>query len=188
MRDYDRPEEVLEEEDITLSMPRRLGLSEVVRVQIVRFTEEVRQKRPQVASQVEDLFRLVIRRPDADEIFVEAGERIALRYWEARSGGVRSFVSLLPRPLKMMWALGAGRRMLADLVGPTKFRITRKPPRLRIDQSLSASADPGGAACAFYVGAFGKILELYTGRRHRVVHSACSARDPGVPCEWTVEV
>ena len=188
MRDHDRPEEVLEEEDISLSMPRRLGLSEVVRVQIVRFTEEVRQKRPQIASQVEDLFRLVIRRPDAEEILLEAGERIALRHWEARAGGTRRFVSLLPRPLKVFWALGACRRMLTDLVGPTRFRITRKPPTLRIERSMSASADPGGAACALYAGAFGQILELYTGRNYHVVHVRCRTRDATAACEWVAEV
>src|SRR5690606_150382 len=118
MRDYDRPEEVLEDEDITLSLPRRLGLSDVVRVQIHRFTEEVRQRRPQVASQVEDLFRLVIRRPDAEEIFIEAGQRIARRYWAGRSGGVQRTVPLLPNALALLWAQRAVRRMLADLVGP----------------------------------------------------------------------
>jgi predicted hydrocarbon binding protein len=187
IRDYDRPEEVLEEEDITLSMPRRLGLSEVVRVQIGRFSEEVRLKRPQIASQVEDLFRLVIRRPDADEVFVEAGQRVANRYWEERAGSVKRTVVVLPHALAVLWAQRAAKRMLAELVGPTRFQITRKPLTLRIEQSMSAVADPGGAACAFYAGAFGRILTLYTSRQCRVVHSTCAARSQSDPCVWTAE-
>ena len=77
LRDRDRPEEVLEDEDLTVSLPRRLGLSDVVGVQIRRFQEEVRNKRLQSTPQVIDLMRLVVRRPDAEEIFTEAGRRIA---------------------------------------------------------------------------------------------------------------
>ena len=40
LRDRDRPEEVLEDEDVSVSLPRRLGLSDVVMVQIRRFQEE----------------------------------------------------------------------------------------------------------------------------------------------------
>ncbi|MEX2570349.1 MAG: hypothetical protein WD737_03520 [Gemmatimonadota bacterium] len=188
MRDLDRPPEVLEDEDITTSLPRRLGLSEVVRLQIRRFEQEVRHRRPQIPSQVEDLFRLVIRRPDCEDIFAAAGRRMAERYWNQRSGVPRTLVRFLPRPLALIAAQRAGRRMFADLVGPSPFRISRKPVRLRIDTSLTARADPGGAACAFYGGAFGALLELYTGRRYRILHPACACRTPGGPCEWSVEI
>jgi predicted hydrocarbon binding protein len=188
MRDRDRPDEVFEEEDITLSLPRRLGLSEVVRVQINRFEGEVRQRRQQVASQVEDLFRLVIRRPDADEIFLDAGERVANHYWAERSEGLKRFIALLPRPLALIAAQRAGRRMFRELVGPTRVKIGRRPVSLRIEQSLSARADPGGAACALYSGAFARLLELYTGRRYRVSHPVCATRGAGQACEWFVEV
>jgi predicted hydrocarbon binding protein len=188
MRDRDRPEELLEEEDISISLPRRLGLSEVVRVQIHRFQEEVRQRRPQVSSQVEDLVRLVIRRPDAEEIFLDAGRNVARRYWEERAHGIRRLIRLLPRPLALFSAQRAGRRMFAELVGPTRVRITRKPITLRIDRALTASADPGGAACAFYTGALAELLELYTGHQYRVRHPKCSGPSAGGACEWAVEL
>jgi predicted hydrocarbon binding protein len=188
LRDRDRPEEVLEDEDITLSMPRRLGLSEVVRVQIQRFEAEVRHRRPQVPSQIEDLMRLVIRRPDCEAIFGEAGRRVAERYWSQRSNSLRRAVRLLPRPLAMVAAQRAGKRMFGDLVGPSRFRITRRPAGLRIESTLTSRADPGGAACSFYSGAFKALLELYTGRRYRVLHSACACKLPDGPCEWSVEL
>ncbi len=188
MRDRDRPEEVFEEEDISLSLPRRLGLSEVIRVQINRLEGEVRQRRQQIASQVEDLFRLVIRRPDADEIFLDAGVRVANHYWAERSGGYKRSIAVLPRPLSLIAAQWAGRRMFRELVGPTRVRISRRPLNLRIERSLSARADPGGAACAIYSGAFGQLLELYTGRRYRVLHPVCATKRAGQACEWFVEV
>jgi hypothetical protein len=188
MRDRDRPEEVLEDEDISLSMPRRLGLSEVVRMQIRRFEEEVRHRRPQISSQVEDLCRLVIRRPDAEEIFTDAGRRVAERYWHEKGGALRRVARFLPRAMALRTAQRAARRMFRDLVGPTRFSVTRRPVQLRIDQALTVRADPGGAACAFYAGAFVGLLELYTGRRYRVLHPHCGTRRPEGACEWEVEI
>jgi hypothetical protein len=191
MRDRDRPEEVLEDEDITTSLPRRLGLSEVVRVQIARFDGEVKNRRPQIPSQVEDLLRLVIRRPDCEEIFAEAGRRVAARFWAERAAGVRNSIHFLPRALPRALAViaaqRAGKRMFSELVGPSPFKISRKPLGLKIDSTLTARADPGGAACAFYAGALGELLELYTGRKYRVSHSQCS-RNGSSPCEWQVEI
>lgn len=188
LRDRDRPDEVLEDEDITLSLPRRLGLSEVVRLQIARLEEEVRHGRPQVASAVVDLFRLVLRRPDAADLFVEAGRRVALHFWEQRPTGARRVVKLLPRPLALVSAQRAGTRMFRSLVGPTRVRISRRPVSLRIERSLSAQADPDGSACGLYSGAFEELLHVYTGRSYRILHPLCSSRDPDRGCEWYVEV
>ena len=188
MRDLDRPTEVLEDEDITLSLPRRFGLSEVVRQQITKFQDEVRQKRKQFPSQFEDLIKLVIRRPDAEMIFGEAGRRIAVRYWEERSGAMRRLIRFLPRALSVIAAQRGGRRMFAELTGPARVRISRKPLALSIDQALTASADPDGAACALYSGALSQVLELYTGRRYRVLHQQCGARTAGARCEWQIEI
>lgn len=187
MRDRDRPEEVLEDEDITSSMPRRLGLSEVVRVQIDRFEKEVKQRRPQLPSQVEDLLRLVIRRPDCEEIFSATGRRLSERYWRERSGFMRGLIRLLPRPLALISAQRAGKRMLRDLAGNSRLSLTRRPVALSINSTMTARADPGGAACALYTGALTSLLELYTGRKYRVTHERCGGAGGGA-CAWAVEI
>lgn len=187
MRDLDRPTELLEDEDISLSMPRRLGLSEVVRIQIQRFQEEVRQKRPQGASQVEDLVRLVVRRSDAEEIFRQAGVKVAAHMWEQRSPARRRVVRFLPGPLGRMAAQRGVRRMVDRLAGWSRVTVNRWPMELRIRDSLTARADPTGRACAFYGGAFAEMLEYYTGRPYRVLHPECEARE-GETCRWTVEI
>jgi hypothetical protein len=187
MRERDQPDEILEEEDITLSLPRRLGLSEVVRLQIQRFETEVKHRRNQLPSQVEDLVRLVNKRPDAQEIFTEAGRRVARRFWSERSPGLRRLVNRSPRPLALLAAQRAGRRMMAALVGPARFKLTARPLTLRIEGTLTARADPTGAACAIYTGAFLELLEAYTRNPYRVLHASCEGRHPDTPCVWVVE-
>src|SRR5690606_24631288 len=44
MRVHDRPREVLEDEDLTISLPRRLGLTGVIESQIHRYEEARRRK------------------------------------------------------------------------------------------------------------------------------------------------
>ncbi len=187
MRDMDRPDEFMEDEDVAISLPRRLGLSEVVSVQIRRFQNEVRLKRLQGVSQVEDLIRLVIRRPDADEIFDEAGRRVARHAWELRSGALRGMVNIMPRPVALFAAQRAARRLFARVVGKSAFSVSRWPLELHIRESLTARADPGGAACAFYGGLFSQVLEQYTRRRYRISHDSCATRGDE-QCVWTVQV
>ena len=187
MRDKDRPGEILEDEDISISMPRRLGLSEVVRVQIQRFQTEVRQRRPQSAPEVEDLVRLVVRRPDADEIFQEAGEKIALHFWEQRSRTSKKFLRFMPGPLARLTAQRAAKRMFRQLTGGSRVSVSRWPIELKIARSLTARADPGGSACSFYAGAFVELLRYYTGREYRPLHPECEARGSDL-CRWGVEV
>lgn len=188
MRDRDLPPETLEDEDVSISLPRRLGLSEVVRLQIQKFAGEVKAKRPQLSATVEDLIKLVIRRPDAEEIFVEAGRRVARRFWDERSGLFRGSLRFMPRAIALGAAHRAGKRMLSRLVGPSPFSFSRRPLGFTIESTPTASADPGGAACAFYGGAVTEHLELYTGRKYRVSHPVCRAVKDGPRCEWTIEI
>jgi bacteriochlorophyll 4-vinyl reductase len=187
LRDMDRPEEVLEGEDLSASMPRRLGLSDVVYAQIHRFREEVRRKRLQTAATVEDLIRLVIKRHDADEIFEEAGRRVARRFWEERSGTARRVVRLLPPALAVRSARRAARRLFRQMQGTAWLEVRGRPPMVRMVSPMTFRADPGGAACAFYAGALSELLREYTGKEHDVAHLHCQARG-GDACEWGVEV
>jgi hypothetical protein len=183
MRDMDRPTEVLEAEDLTISMPRRLGLSDVVLMQIQRLREEVRQRRPQTTDEVENLIRLVTRRPDAIRIFREASRRQAEMAWEARSAAVRRLVRVLPPALALYLARRASRRAFGELVGTRSFRIVGRPPAVRVEGSITAQADPGGTACTFYGGLLTEMLQHFTRQDWYVEHPECEARG-GSACEW----
>lgn len=187
MRDMDRPAEVLEDEDLALSMPRRLGLSDVVGMQIHRFRQEVQHRQSQSDATVEDLIRLVTRRPDAREIFIEAGRRIAWQAWEERSSLLRRSVRVMPRPAALRAARRAARRLFRQVVGPGRLHLSRRPVEMRIAGCITAVADPGGDACEFYSGAFTELLHQYTGRPYRVGHLHCEARGAEI-CEWAVQI
>ena len=187
MRDMDRPEEYLEGEDIAASMPRRLGLSDVVFTQIHRFREEVKKKRSQPPETVADLVRLVIRRPDADEIFEEAGRRVARHAWNERSGAFRRAVRFLPQGAKQRSARKAATKLFRQLVGDGGFGVSTKPVTLSITKCLTAYADPGGAACAFYAGALSELVTQYTGRKHTSRHTHCETKGAR-SCDWTTQV
>lgn len=187
MRDRDRPEEVLEDEDLTLSLPRRLGLSDVILVQIHRLQEEVKAKRLQSPPQVVDLMRLVVRRPDAEVIFAEAGRRVARHQWAQRSASFRGALRVMPNPVRRISARRAARRLFRQLAGDGQLWVGRWPVEIRLRDPLSARADPSGAACAFFGGAFAELMELHTGRRYQIRHPTCATRG-AEHCEWTVEV
>lgn len=187
MRDMDRPEEVMEGENLSVSLPRRLGLSDVVYLQIHKLREETKRGRPQVPSLVEDLVRLVIRRPDAEAIFHEAGRRMARHAWAARSRGGRLWLKLLPAGARLKAASRAARRVLRQAVGNGTLTVGARPFHVRIDGCLTAAADPSGAACAFYTGTIAEILTEHTGRMHAAQHPRCEARG-GEACEWTATV
>ncbi len=187
MRDMDRPPEVLEGENLSVSLPRRLGLSDVVFIQIHRFRDETKRKRLQSPSVVEDLVRLVIRRPDAEEIFEEAGRRVARHAWSEKSRASRLWLRLLPAGVRLRAAGAGARRVLRQMVGGGALQLRARPLLVRITGSPTANADPGGAACAFYTGVVAEVLTQYTGRPHAAQHPHCEARR-GEACEWTATV
>ena len=73
----DRPFEVFEEEDTSITMPRRLGLSGVVERRIRNYEEENRKGRKISDEEFNGLVKLVVRRPDARAVFLECGARLA---------------------------------------------------------------------------------------------------------------
>jgi len=182
----DRPAEVLQDEDVSLSMPRRFGLNPMVHTHIHRFRQAVGEKRLVSEEEVTQWIQVVIRRPDADEVFVQAGHRMAREMWSGQSRVSQSRPRILPGFLGRYAASRALRRHFRTLVGRADPRWSRVPHTLRLRNALTARADPGGASCAFYGGVMEELLTLYTGQRHLVRHTRCAARG-GDLCEWVAE-
>jgi predicted hydrocarbon binding protein len=187
MRDMDRPTEVLEDETFTASLPRRLGLNDVVGRQIHRFEGDVKRRRRVDVPDMENMIRLVARRPDAGAIFREAGRRMALDRWSQRSGATRRTLRFMPRSIALGSAARAVRRLLRELVGDGIVELRRKPLEVRIRLNLTARSDPSGSACAFFTGALEELLQRYTGRQYHVLHENCESSGMDI-CEWTVRV
>lgn len=184
IRHQDLPTEILEAENPTVTMPRRLGLSDVIERQIRVYREDVRKGRKHTDAEVVDLVRLVIRRPDSEEVFFRAGRVLASRDGvDARRGP--GWKKLLPETLSFLLARRAVKRRLRKLFGRTVGGFGDGPFTLEARAHILIDSDPGGDACAFATGLCEALVQQHAGREWRVAHAHCQARGDAL-CRWTV--
>lgn len=183
VRAHDRPGEVLEDEDLTLSLPRRFGLSDVIRGQIMRYETAQRTGKPARLNEVLGLVRLVLRRPDAELILRETGGRIAEWRYNRVPKTMASLYRLLPLRVAMMPVARAARRLFVEFRAGREVTAHRHPFYVRVRDSNPARLDPTGTTCALYTAALEKHAQLYTSRTWYVVHTHCRAQG-GEYCEW----
>jgi hypothetical protein len=183
IRAHDRPSEVLEEEDLTASMPRRLGLTDVIDSQIRRYRANGRRGVPM--QEVADLFRLVLRRPDAEAILREAGARVGREVFSATAP---TALRILPRAARLMLLRRALRRRARRLTGATTLTVVRASPlEIRLSGGLAAALGQDGIACTFYGRALQELAALYTGSTPAVEHPTCQGRGAD-ECVWALGV
>jgi predicted hydrocarbon binding protein len=185
IRQHDRPAEVLEDEDLSISLPRRLGLTGVVDTQIHRYRDAQRRRERVSAEQVADLLRLVLRRPDSEPILREAGYAIARHHITKPLYRIAAIGRFLPGNMGMRVAQRSLRRLLRRIGGGAPVRITRNPFRVELDGPVTARVDRWAIACILYSAAIEHAVHHATGKTLHVEHVACEARgDDG--CVWTV--
>jgi hypothetical protein len=180
IRVRDLPTEILGAEDPAQTMPRRLGLSEAVEHQIRRYREEVRKRRRISLEEARDLFALVIRRPDSEEVFFQAGEMLA-----GKDAPVRGLKRYLPSKARYALARRHLRRVIRSLFGQDIGGFAHGRFTAEARGHLLVEMDPGGDACALLSGLAQTLLSRYLGRSARIVHSSCQARKDEL-CRWTV--
>jgi hypothetical protein len=178
IRDQDRPAEVLEAENTSVTMPRKLGLSEVVERRIRNYRVEARRGAKISDSEFGDLVRLVIRRPDSQEVFRQSGNLLA---------GDESVPTrprrLLPRSLVYALARRRVKRRLKALFGRRVGGFGAGPFTMEGRSLLFIQADPGGDACELVAGLCESLLSRAVGSSLVVRHVACESRgDPF--CRW----
>lgn len=182
IRDQDLPSEVLESEDPAVTMPRRLGLSEVVNRQIRTYQDQVRRGLRMTDEEVSDLVRLVIRRPDSEEVFFRAGRALS-DVSPGKSGSLWGRV--LPRSARYFLARRATLRRLKWLFRRRVGGFAAGPFTLEARAHILIQSDPGGDACQFVTGLSEAVLRSWTGEGVRVAHDRCEARRDAV-CRWSV--
>ena len=177
LRDRDLPLEILEDEDPTQTMPRRFGLSDVVERQIRTFRDDVRKRVKLSDSEVSDLFRFVIRRPDGAAVFHQVGRLLA--------GGERMgrWVRLLPRGLQYRLARRMARKRLRKLFGRAVGGFGSGPFVIEGRALMFVDSDPGGDACHLLSGFCEEVLEHAFGGTAEVRHTLCQARGDDL-CRW----
>ena len=185
VRTHDRPDEILEDENLTASLPRRFGLSDVIHSQIRRYEEARRKGRPVPARELVDLIRLVIRRPDAEEILDEAGRDLVARYLDGLAGRRARFARILPGPIARAALARRARLLSRRIAAGAEPLILRAPVRVRLRNSITAEVDPGGVACRLYTSAFRALSERYLRAGAAAEHNRCATRGDDL-CEWTL--
>lgn len=180
LRDLDRPGEILDDENVAVTLPRRLGLSEVVDAQIRRYQQEARHGRRVPESEVRDLIRLVTRRPDAVRLFHQVGRSLTA------ANGAPGWRTVLPERAVVQMARRRIRRRLRVLFGRKMVSVVRGPFRIEAATRLLLEADPAGNACALVTGLAQAVMETYAGLPRPVLHATCLARGDA-KCSWTLD-
>jgi len=184
VRAHDRPREVLEDEDLAASLPRRLGLTGVVETQIRRYDEAVRKGRGVPADEVRDLFRLVLRRPDAEPILRDAGARIAERAVRRRTALTVRILGVLPGSAEAGTIRRATRSVIRQIACGAKVEVEGWPLEVRLRGAMTAEIDATGSACAFYGAVVEELVGAYLRRRPAVEHVRCASRGDEL-CVWS---
>lgn len=187
LRSTDRPQETLHDEDVQQSLPRRLGLSNVVEKQIERYTGMRTRGRSLAAAELGDLFRLVSRRSDAEAVFAEAGRSLAARDLKSRGARARLASTMLPFGLRRRVLLRAMEKMARAISPGTRVRIERDPATLIVRGSLPATACASPLGCEMLSMGFTTFGRAYLRRDCEVYHPQCEGAGQE-QCVWRVEI
>jgi hypothetical protein len=150
--------------------------------QIRRFREDVKRKTRLTDEEVRDLFHLVLRRPDSEEVFFQAGEMLAGK--DSQRGGLSK---AYPRKALFLLARRQVRRKLKALIGRTVGDFAPGSFTLEARGHFFMEMDPGGDACALFTGFAQTVLARYLPgpTTLTVTHTSCEALKQD-HCRWTV--
>jgi len=179
LRDQDRPPEILDDENLTLTLPRRLGLSDVVDTQIRRYRDDARRRRRIPDEEALGLIQLVIRRPDSDELFLQLGADL---HGDPGGPGLRRF---LPRRVLEIQAGRGVRRRLRNLFGRRMVTTATGPFSITARDDLLIRGDPGGDACCIVTGLARCELERFGIDPRAFRHVECRGRGDE-RCRWSL--
>lgn len=179
LRQVDLPAEVLTDEDISQTLPRKFGISGVIETQIKLQREKARRGERLPPAELAGLMKLVMRRPDSREIFFKAGARLARRQVSARG-------RLFPRRLRVRMTRKRVQRQLAKLFGRRMGGFISGPFTLELSASPFVQLDESGDACQFVSGFCQQALRDGVSVKWTVTEQRCETKgDPS--CRWVGE-
>ena len=179
LQSIDRPGEVLDDEVLSRTMPRRLGLSTVIERQVQLYREYTRQGRKLGTDELAEFMRLVGKRPDSRKVFLAMGAGLA----EAEGGFPGR---LLPRRLRLALVRRSVRRGLERLFGRQVGGFLSGPFTLEVAASPLVQLDSSGDACEVVTGFCLHLLRKALGEDVHVVKRSCETRGDR-SCRWTLE-
>lgn len=178
LQTVDRPGEMLENEVVARTIPRRLGLSEVVERQIGLYREYARRGRKLSDEELEGFTRLVKKRPDAAKVFFEMGVRLAEGHMPRRKWWQ-------PRMVRFVIVRRATRRTLRKLFGQPVGGFVSGTFSLEASASPLVQLDGDGDACELVTGFCQRAVRKGVGGDIKVVKQSCETRGDRV-CKWSL--
>jgi len=149
--------------------------------QIRQYREDARRRVRLPDEEVRDLFRLVLRRPDSEDVFLELGRILAEAEdrprWRRR----------LPRRFAYALARRRVAKRLRTLFGRRVGGFGRGDFSVEGRSLPFIEADPGGDACYLVSGLCERILSAESGAHATVRHTLCQARQDAL-CRWEGEI
>lgn len=180
IRAQDRPEEYLTEENPSVTLPRRFGLSEVISSQIRYYEQAVRRKGRVAEPELVDLIALVVRRPDSDQVFRWAGRTLV-----DRLGGARRYKRILKKGPRGWMARRRLKRDLAKMFGGSIGGFEAGSLSFVSRDPLFLEHDPGGDTCNLVTGLLEAILSRESGEPMRIGHLREKGVD-GSQYRWSI--
>jgi hypothetical protein len=161
LREADRLDGAGEAEYAPEFINKRLGTADTVYAQIRRYSEAVRRGHPVQEQEVIALARLIARRPDAFELFRNAGVATARTAYGRLSTIKRGSVNFLPRVVARPIARRQARKLLARYFGAV---LNRTGPVLEMDVPARAPVSAGATEPGreYYDAALRELLTLLT--------------------------
>ena len=179
LRSVDSPGEKLENEVIARTIPRRLGLSEVVGRQIELYREHARRGRKISDEELAEFTRLVKKRPDAAKVFFEMGTNLADEHMPGRKWWQ-------PRVLRFRMVRRATKRTLRKLFGQRVGGFVSGTFSLEVSASPLVQMDSTGDACALVTGFCQRAVRKGVGGDLKVVKHSCETQGDRV-CKWSLK-
>lgn len=181
----DTPSEVIEDESFRISLPRRLGLNEVVDTQMRRYAE-IRDRRGTISVvEFASLLGLIDRRPDDVAVFASAGRSLGESRFPAPGAVDRTRARLTPARLRRRKLIRAMMELAGALEpGATISAITDAGiDGIEVRDPPLASTTAGGSGCALLTGALEVCTARLDGEGLGIRHARCVARGDD-HCRW----
>jgi len=185
LRATDTPDEVIEDESFRFSLPRRLGLNEVVDAQMRRYAE-IRDRRGVISpDEFGNLLQLIDRRPDAVVVFAAAGRSLAEARFSEPSSFDRFRGRFTPARLRRRKLIRAMTSVARALEPGASIRPASETGADGIDvlEPPLATTTAEGAGCALMTAAL-DVCAVRVGRdTARLSHVLCVGRGDD-RCRW----
>ena len=126
---------------------------------------------------ITDLFTLVNRRSDSDEVFFNTGRELVEVHFPFRWGRV------FPESIQYMFARTYLSWHLKHLFGRRILSFAEGPLNVEVQGLFFEGGDPEGSTCYLISGICQRILEQIGHRSAEVGHTLCQARGDD-RCRW----